>query len=81
MSVGKQRRQNVDDTESEGEGDNGEVIDAERPWLAEWNLNCYEKTHEAVPEGMGIRVVHGSHFRAIFESFSISFSVHFQSFW
>ena len=27
------------------------------------------------------RVVHGSHFRAIFESFSISFSVHFQSFW
>ena len=51
-SIKKQRRQNVDDTESEAEGDNGEPIDAERPWLSEWN--CYEKTHEAVPEGMGI---------------------------
>jgi hypothetical protein len=49
--TGKQRRVNMDDTESEGEDHNGDY-DAEKPWLAEWNR--YEKTHEAVPESMGI---------------------------
>ena len=44
----------MDDTKSEGEGDNGEIIDAERPSLAKWD--CYEKTHEAIPDGM--RIVH-----------------------
>jgi len=51
-STGKQPRQNVDDTDSEEEGHNGEVHDAARPWFAEWNR--YEKTREAVPDGMGI---------------------------
>ena len=47
----KQRRVNMDDTDSEGEDHDGEY-DAEKPWLAEWNR--YEKTREAVPESMGI---------------------------
>ena len=50
-STGKQRRVNVDDTESEGEDHSGDY-DAERPWFAEWNH--YEKTHEAVLESIGI---------------------------
>ena len=49
--AGKQRRVNKDDTESEGEDDDGDY-DPEKPWLAEWNR--YEKTHEAVPKSMGI---------------------------
>jgi hypothetical protein len=51
-STGKQRCVNVDDTESEGEDHDGDVYDAEKPWLAEWNR--YEKMHKAVPERMGI---------------------------
>ena len=51
-TAGKQPCQNVDDTDSEEEGHNGEVHNVERPWLLEWN--SYEKTHEAVPDGMGI---------------------------
>src|SRR6266568_2557293 len=47
----KQRRVNMDDTESEGADHDGDY-DAEKPWLAEWNR--YEKTREAVPESMGI---------------------------
>ena len=42
----------MDDTESEEEGHNGEVHDVERPWLPEWKH--YEKTHEAIPDGMVI---------------------------
>jgi hypothetical protein len=42
----------VDDTNSQEEGHDGEVHDAERPWLSKWNR--YEKTHEAVPDGMAI---------------------------
>ena len=51
-ATGKQPRQNVDDTDSEEEGHSGEVHDVARPWFAEWNR--YEKTHEAIPDGMGI---------------------------
>ncbi|KAF8811677.1 hypothetical protein BYT27DRAFT_7252554 [Phlegmacium glaucopus] len=50
-TTGKQPHQNVDNTNLE-EGHNGEVHDAERPWFAEWNR--YDKTHEAIPDGMGI---------------------------
>jgi len=41
----------MDDTESEGDDHDGDY-DKEKPWLAEWNH--YEKTHEAIPESMGI---------------------------
>ena len=40
----------MDDTkfEEDHKGD----YNAEKPWLTEWS--CYEKTHEAVPDSMGI---------------------------
>ena len=51
ISSGKHQHVNMDDTESEEEDHEGEY-NAEKPWLTEWS--CYEKTHEAVPDSMGI---------------------------
>jgi len=50
-STRKQHRVNMDNTESEGDDRDGDY-DAEKPWLTEWS--CYEKTHEAIPQSMGI---------------------------
>jgi hypothetical protein len=43
---------NVDDTDTENGDDDGEIYDAGKPWLSEWNR--YERTLEAIPDGMGI---------------------------